>query len=93
MKPTFILFAISFGMILFSCQNKNDSDNHSHDHSHSAQLLDVEVDNRWDPICEMETAGHVSDTIHYAGNVFGFCSTKCKTEFAKNPEEYLDQMN
>lgn len=84
-----ILFASCMSLILFSCQNKSDSDMQSH----SSQLLDVEVDNKWDPICDMETAGHVTDTIHYANNVFGFCSTKCKNTFAENPESYLDKMN
>lgn len=59
---------------------------------HAAHNLDVKVDNKIDPICEMETKGHVSDTIHYEGKVYGFCSSGCKEEFAKDPSQYLSKL-
>lgn len=51
--------------------------------------LNVKVENALDPVCEMPTADHLSDTIQYQGKVYGFCSAGCKEEFAKTPEEYL----
>ncbi len=60
---------------------------------HAAHNLDIKVDNKIDPICEMETEGHVSDTIHYQGKVYGFCSSGCKEEFAKSPEQYISKLN
>lgn len=59
---------------------------------HAAHNLDVKVENKIDPICEMETEGHVSDTIHYEGKVYGFCSSGCKEEFAKNPTAHLSKL-
>jgi YHS domain-containing protein len=52
------------------------------------------VDNTIDPVCDMEAkAGMVYDTIHYNNKIYGFCSTHCKEEFAKNPNDYLSKMN
>lgn len=55
----------------------------------TSQNLQVKVDNKIDPICEMVTAEHLSDTIHYNGKVLGFCSKGCKEMFAENPEKYV----
>lgn len=43
-----------------------------------------------DHICGMTLSeGHIADTIHYNGQVYGFCSSTCKEEFSKNPEASL----
>lgn len=96
MKTIQIITAVVLGMSIFSCkENSKEVEIHQADDQvmHSVHNLDVEVDNKFDPICGMETAGHVSDTIHYAGNVYGFCNPGCKEEFARNPEIYLDKLN
>ena len=47
------------------------------------------VENEIDPICNMKTEGHVSDTVVYKNKVYGFCSSYCKDEFKKDPEKYV----
>ena len=45
--------------------------------------------NKKDPICEMPIAAGVTDTVTYKGNLLGFCSSECKAEFMKKPEDYI----
>ena len=45
--------------------------------------------NKKDPICEMPVSAGVTDTVTYKGNVLGFCSSECKAEFVKKPEDYI----
>lgn len=54
----------------------------------AVRKLDVEVDNEIDPICGMKTAESLSDTVHYHGQVLGFCSPYCKQTFQGDPEKY-----
>ena len=44
---------------------------------------------RKDPICGMKADDAKSDTVHYKGTVYAFCSKGCKEEFVKNPESHL----
>lgn len=32
------------------------------------------IDNKADPVCQMAVASSVRDTVHYKGNIYGFCS-------------------
>lgn len=48
-----------------------------------------EVFNKIDPICNMETKNHVSDTAYFDNKTYGFCSVYCKDEFKKNPRKYV----
>jgi|SRR5690606_27720170 len=98
MKTITMITAAVLATAVFSCKGNS----HDHDHQvnvadeHSAdvsQKLNVEVANALDPVCEMATADYLSDTIHYQGEVYGFCSAGCKEEFAKNPEKYTDKLN
>jgi len=95
MKTTKILAAFTLTFFVVSCSEKKEIEINQADEQmvHEANGLDVEVDNKFDPICGMEAAEHVSDTIHYEGKVYGFCSSGCKEEFAKNPAQYLDKLN
>ena len=43
------------------------------------------VDNRKDPSCGMPVSAGISDTVHFNGKVFGFCSDECKQAFLKDP--------
>lgn len=92
MKTITIITTAILAMVIFSCkESSKEMEVKKADDKmiHAAHNLDVKVDNKIDPICEMETEGHVSDTIHYEGKIYGFCSSGCKEEFAKNPEIYL----
>ena len=90
----YTLLTLSF-LTLFSCGKKEEMKIHqaTEKQIHATHSLDVKVDNRLDPVCEMETAGHLSDTIHYNGKIYGFCSAGCKETFAKTPEQFLSKMN
>jgi YHS domain-containing protein len=47
------------------------------------------VDNKKDFACGMPVTAGISDTLHYEGKVYGFCSKECKDEFMKDPKGYL----
>lgn len=53
-------------------------------------LNSLNYDNKIDFYCQMDIAKYgVSDTTHYKGKLYGFCSKMCKDEFLKTPEKYL----
>ena len=53
-------------------------------------LNKLKYDNKIDFYCKMDITKYgVSDTTHYKGKLYGFCSTICKHEFLMKPEEYL----
>ena len=39
------------------------------------------VVNKHDMTCGMPVTAGISDTCHFNGNAYGFCSPECKTEF------------
>ena len=47
------------------------------------------VVNTKDYACGMPISAGISDTCHYEGKIYGFCSAECKAEFQKNPVKYL----
>lgn len=57
----------------------------------SRENLDIQVVNEEDPICHMKTAGFLKDTAVYKDKTYGFCSSYCKDEFKKNPENYAQK--
>ena len=42
-----------------------------------------------DPSCGMPLRAGVSDTAHYKGKLYGFCSPECKSDFLSNPSAHL----
>ncbi len=48
----------------------------------------IKTDNDKDPVCGMSLAG-VADTLNYQGKTYGFCSTRCKYTFKKDPASYI----
>ncbi|MFA5619061.1 MAG: YHS domain-containing protein [Weeksellaceae bacterium] len=93
MKGTFFSAVVALAIFAISC-NGNKQHDADMDMDGLVMALDVEVDNTIDPVCDMEAkAGMVYDTIHYNNKIYGFCSTHCKEEFAKNPNDYLSKMN
>ncbi|WP_300672970.1 YHS domain-containing protein [Soonwooa sp.] len=73
---------------LASCEKKNLEVKHVSD-MESQPKITAKVVNEEDPVCHMKTAGHVSDTVTYKAQVYGFCSSICKDEFKKNPDSYI----
>ena len=73
---------------LASCEKKNLEVQHASE-MESGLKITAKVVNKEDPICHMKTAEHLSDTLTYKGQVYGFCSSMCKDEFKKNPDSYL----
>lgn len=49
----------------------------------------IKFDNEKDFVCGMSVSMGVADTVHYNGNIYGFCSTGCKEMFKKHPLEYV----
>lgn len=86
------LLALAFIGILFSCnEKKSDLTIHKNEMMENTSSIDFgKVDNKIDPICNMETEGHVNDTVHYNHKVYGFCSSYCKDEFKKEPKKYVN---
>lgn len=88
-------------LILSGCSKETPKEENHQQHHHHSEGEDmqteekatpdfslVKVDNEIDPICEMTTADHLNDTLHYKEKIYGFCSSHCKKEFKKNPEKY-----
>jgi putative intracellular protease/amidase/YHS domain-containing protein len=51
---------------------------------------DLTFDNKKDFVCGMAIQAGTGDTAHYKEKVYGFCSTSCKKEFGKHPDEYIN---
>ncbi len=54
-----------------------------------SQPATVGFANEIDYICGMKVMPDYTDTCHYQGKVYGFCSEYCKDKFVANPKEYL----
>ncbi len=84
-----ILVAAIFALV--SCKKENmeiKKVDHQKMSATKVGKLNVVVVNELDPICDMTTAEHLSDTANFKGKTYGFCSSYCKDEFKKNPEKY-----
>lgn len=47
--------------------------------------------NETDNICGMKVQASYTDTCHYKGKVYAFCSESCKEKFITNPEYFLNK--
>lgn len=47
--------------------------------------------NQTDYICGMKVKADYTDTCHYNGKVYAFCSESCKEAFQAEPETYLSK--
>ncbi|SJZ59893.1 YHS domain-containing protein [Sediminibacterium ginsengisoli] len=91
----FVLTFFAAGLLLASCGNGATAENTPKDttakdimapeHRFTADV----VDNKKDPACGMPVTAGITDTAQYKSKVLGFCSKECKTEFEKNPEQYI----
>ena len=50
---------------------------------------DIKFDNAKDFFCGMPLTTGITDTVHYNGKVYGFCSKGCKDGFMKDPASYV----
>jgi YHS domain-containing protein len=53
--------------------------------AYTAEMLDSKKDH----VCGMPLSVGISDTAHYKGKAYGFCSKECKDAFVKAPLQYL----
>jgi YHS domain-containing protein len=94
MKLLFTLLA--FAMMTIAC-NQPAAENESVSDTKTAEMPAPEatkyttdmVVNTKDYACGMPTSAGISDTCHYEGKAYGFCSTECKAEFQKDPAKFL----
>ncbi len=92
MQKKIILYISILSSIILSCKQETPTVKHqSMGGSTSSQLKNIKVVNKIDPICNMEVEGFLQDTILYQTKTYGFCSTYCKDEFKKNPEQYVEK--
>ena len=82
--------AALFFSMLYSCEKK-EHEVHQMPATMQAEqnIQGVTVVNEEDPVCKMKVAGAVADTATYQGKLYGFCSTTCKQEFKKAPQDYV----
>jgi YHS domain-containing protein len=96
MKNIIVLLLI----VLFSCNSQQkDTIDHVHPstdtamttHAANAEKLyqDVEFDSKYDLSCGMPLTAGLTDTVHYKGKVYGFCSTGCREDFLKNADSLV----
>ena len=92
----FLLPILSFAMMIIAC-NQPEAENKSATDAKSSEMATTEasqyttdmVVNTKDYSCGMPTSAGISDTCHYEGKAYGFCSSECKAEFQKDPAKFL----
>lgn len=84
-----------------SCNKKEEAKAHPHDHPHAMEdentykkpnnpLDKLTYASNLDYTCNMDISKYgVSDTLTYKGKLYGFCSSLCKEDFMKKPDEFL----
>jgi YHS domain-containing protein len=94
MKFSQILFISLTGLVLSSCGNTFKGETKSLAPA-PKKTIDIPVASlaiKADPVCGMNLKqGEIGDTANYQGKTYGFCSTGCKEEFTKTPNQYLTQ--
>ena len=92
-----IISLIAALLILISCHDEKKKETTPVADHHQDSIMvtekdkfkDVVFDSDKDLSCGMPVSAGVSDTAHYKGKVYGFCSKECKDEFNKNPSAYV----
>ena len=84
-----ILSITTLSFLILSCSKEAPQVQHMKTTQPAADLSGIKVVNAEDPVCHMKTAEYLKDTARYKAQIYGFCSDHCKTEFKKNPENYL----
>ncbi len=91
-----LLFAVFFVMGVFACKNTNNTNTVEPNHKDSTAaavpkqpFAGVEFASKKDVACGMMLSAGITDTAHYNGKIYGFCSAECKADFLKTPEAFL----
>lgn len=89
MKKSFFALMM-LGALACSNQEKttNDASNSTmqqHEAATEAKYTPDMVVNEKDYTCGMPVTAGISDTCHYEGKAYGFCSAECMAEFKKDP--------
>jgi len=91
-----VLFTLLLLTVLFACKNSNNANVVEVDHKDSTAVAvpkqpfdGVEFASKMDLACGMLLTAGVTDTAHFNGKVYGFCSKECKADFLKTPEAFL----
>lgn len=85
-----------FSLWILSCNGENQENaaqvqaNQDEMKTEAKYTPDMVVNDK-DYTCGMPTSAGISDTCHYQGKAYGFCSAECMAEFKKNPEQYLSK--
>lgn len=76
----------------FACNNQEKTTQeetpapmHQHDEATAVKYNPDMVVNEKDYTCGMPVTAGISDTCHYDGKAYGFCSSECMAEFKKDP--------
>lgn len=88
MKSIHVLIAM-LSLCLVSCKKEELEINQKNLMTSGVHLKNIKVFNAVDPICEMETADYLKDTINYKNEIYGFCSESCKNTFKNDTEKYV----
>ena len=91
-----LLFVLFLLTALLACKNTNNANAVDATHIDTATVAvpkqpfdGVEFASKKDVACGMLLTAGVTDTAHYNGKIYGFCSKECKTDFLKTPEAFL----
>jgi YHS domain-containing protein len=89
----FTLFSL---LVLFACKNRNREKTIQTTPKDSTIAITpkqgfagIEFGSKMDVACGMPLTAGVTDTAHFNGKVYGFCSKDCKNDFLKTPEAFL----
>lgn len=88
-KKSFITICI---LAAFACKNQEEKSTETVNAPMEQQTTVSEVKytpdmvaNEKDFTCGMPVTAGISDTCHYEGKAYGFCSAECMAEFKKDP--------
>lgn len=85
MKIKILYFVAGLSMLSVAC--KQNTSQPKQDANQAAAA--IHFDNKTDPACGMEVTPEFTDSCHYKGKVYGFCSESCKETSLGDPEKYL----
>ena len=86
------IYSIFLGLLLFSsCNNQTEETKTAavpgedtvtiQENAQQTKYTPEMVVNKHDMTCGMPVTAGISDTCHFNGNAYGFCSAECKAEF------------
>lgn len=83
-----IIILITIPLFMGQCANKQKTEESMETTKQNVYTPEMVV-NKKDFVCGMPTTAGISDTAHFEGNAYGFCSAECKAAFQQDPKSYL----